>query len=193
MAVSQREMQKALGVKAKRTIENRIRRGMPMDSVESARAWCKQNVGVRRGSGVATRLATKGSQGSQHQVRTESSGTQPAGTHSDDDCGLTPNPLLTAHDGARFYVEHLADADIVQLSEYLQDKVSKLVQLIPAQAEAVRRAIRATICHWSGSTCCPHCRRVVGIVEPPEPEDEPEAPRRMSSNTIHFPPDGNLP
>jgi hypothetical protein len=65
MRISQRALAKALGVKSKRTIEKRIAQGMPVDSIEAARAWCEQNLAEPRGSGVATVTAAEGSQGSQ--------------------------------------------------------------------------------------------------------------------------------
>jgi hypothetical protein len=91
--LSQRVLAKALGVKSKRTIEKRIAQGMPVDSIEVARAWCEQNLAEPRGSGVATEVATKrkrGSQGSQASESLDSVDGQPLKDQK------TLNRMLTA-------------------------------------------------------------------------------------------------
>jgi hypothetical protein len=100
MRLSQRALAKALGGKAKRTIEKRIAQGMPVDSIEAARAWCEQNLGEPRGPGVATiEVATKGSQGS-HRRRKAPTASEPAAKLDDGQESLrdqkTLNRMLTA-------------------------------------------------------------------------------------------------
>lgn len=53
--------------------------------------------------------------------------------------------------------------------QVLQRRVPELVCCSPAMAEAVQRAIRETICTWSGGMACPHCRGEAGIVDPTDP------------------------
>jgi hypothetical protein len=143
-------------------------RGMPLDAVDSAIAWLAMNsIGEpgQRADELSKRDATR--------VATS----QPSGAtlQPDDDCGaLKPDQLLTLAAGPNFYREDLAAADIVQLSQLLQARVPQFAQCPPAMAEAVRRAIREAICAWSGGEACPRCRRAVGIIEPPEPDGEPE-------------------
>ena len=143
-------------------------RGMPLGSIDSAIDWlADHSIGapghraeelIKRG---AARVATPPPTGATLQPAV-------------DDCGaIEPYPLLTAEDGANFYLEQFADADIVALGQLLQARVPELAQCSPAIAAAVRRAIREALCIWTGGTACPHCRRAVGIVEPPEPDDEP--------------------
>lgn len=101
--ISQRQMATALGVKSKRTIEKRIGQGMPMNSVEAARAWCELNLGETRGPGVvATDMATEAATetGSRSQVAKEEKPLEEASDEVPSDDSLqdqkTLNRKLTA-------------------------------------------------------------------------------------------------
>lgn len=151
-----RDLGNRLGIRLSRQmLDKYARRGMPIDAVDSALQWLALNTVGAPGRRAAT-LAKRATDGT--------ATLQPA----DDDCGANGSDL-TAEDAASFYQPTLADSDVMALSQVLQERVPGLAQCSPAMAEAVRRAIRETICAWSGSMACPHCRREVGIVEPAEP------------------------
>lgn len=163
-----RELSSRLGTRVSRQMLDKYHvRGMPFDSADSALKWLAMNSVGEPGRRAGEAMKRDGAEAA--------TSPQPSGATlqpSDDDCGLEPDWLLTVEDGALYYTERHADADIVMLSELLQEGVPQFAQLSPSAHAAVRRAIRTLICRWSGSICCPHCRRAVGIVDPPEPDDE---------------------
>jgi hypothetical protein len=176
--VSGRECARRLGI-SEASVRNDRRDGCPAFAdgsydPEAVQRWRAMNRGESRNKwGTAERAESFGAQFA------------PLGAHDahdahrpDDDCGLEPDPCLTVADGALFYALRHADADLVMLSELLQERLPELLRCSAEAAEVLRRAIRRTICTWTGSEACPHCRRAIGIIDPPEPPgDDDPAPR----------------
>lgn len=159
-----RELGSRLGFRMTRQMLDKYHmRGMPLNSIDSALEWLAAN-----SIGKPGRRAREITKRGEPQVVISlpvTANLQPA-----DSCGaMRPDPSLTADDGASFYEATLTDADIVALSQVLQRRVPELVCCSPAMAEAVQRAIRETICTWSGGMACPHCRGEAGIVDPTDP------------------------
>lgn len=166
--ISGRECARRLGV-TEGTLRKDKRDGCPVFpdgsyDLAPVRRWRSANRSESRNpSGVA--------------VRTESSGAQD-GTHgaqSDDDCWHTgPHTFLKGETGAGFYEKQFGYADIALLARWLQKEVPEFLQCDPQMAENMRLAIREAICTWSCGAACPRCRRLAGIVEVPDPDDEPD-------------------